>query len=283
MARNSLYGSFLNQLPPWVLGGEYGQIAGVLNARENSFENVAQNKQQTLENDFKLQDRQQAQDLENALTDIWASEQRPATLKDMYGAIANAGAETGNPLTSMDAMAKLAQLDKEAQDKKLADLKNAMSAADVLGYERLNQLFPGALTPGEAAKIMQDSQRRERSAASATGRSYIMVDPTTGAPQLVPASEFNAKANQGWRQPKGASGSDLFMQMMGQMMGIDPSQADMGGAQQPGVAPAAQQQQIVQGLQQQYGNQPQPQIQAPPGTELRYKNGQPYFVKIQGK
>lgn len=197
MARNSLYGSFLNQIPSWVTGGDYGQITSAINNREISFDNAAQERQRTLNNDMILQQQQQQQELNSALADIWASDQRPTNLRDMYGAVIDSAAQTGNPMTSIDAMAKLAALDEDAQKRKMIDLKTAIDLAPNLPYSRINELLPGALSQPEADLIRQAAQPR----ASGRAASTVEIDPLAknvvyllspdGVPVAVPRSKYN--------------------------------------------------------------------------------------------
>ena len=259
--RNSPYGSFLNQIPSWVTGGDYGDITGLLNQREASFQNLAQERQNTLNNEIALQEKQQAQNLDNTLADIWASDQRPSTLKDMYGVLVNAGADTKNPLVSIDAMSKLSALEEDAQKKKLIDLKEAVNLAPYLDYAKLNQVFPGALSPAEAAIAQQEGRRRvagQKSAEDPLNKNVVFMLDGEGTPTAIPRALYNVAIKNGYIDPDRSSPAAVAQAQAKAAAKLQP-QSDAGpgvidsvlgffGGSKPGEAEAKKQKALVDNL-----------------------------------
>lgn len=185
-------------VPNWAFGGDYGDISNMLNNRDSSYENL---KRQEIANDanaIELEAMQRRLRVNDALAGQF-QQAPPATIRDAYMQMRGAAFDAGDVGTALDIQTKLENIDKAARQQKLADLEGAAQFAPVLGYERLNELFPDALSPQEAAAIAQSRRRGVGGSGGGVSkeRTVDAIDPATGFISQVPWSQALAEQQRG--------------------------------------------------------------------------------------
>lgn len=212
MARDSIYGRLLNasKVPEWVFGGDYGDISNTLNRREMGYEQLQEqelkNEQRQMAND----EARRSNDYENALGDIFANGQKPATLRDLYTAAQQKAIETGNSGMALKLEDALREQQQKEEAKKFSDLTTASKIAEDYSYEKTKELFPWM------SKEDYNSIRAPKARAPGAPKEekmYKMVGPD-GVEEIVPQSQFNLKAKSGYK-----SGKSDIMDVIAQIAG----------------------------------------------------------------
>lgn len=244
MARSSMYGSIASMIPKWVFGGDYGDISNELNQRELSYENLDRVQLDNDQAQIDLQRKQRAQEINDMLAQQF-QEQRPASMRDAYVSAIDAAFNVGDVDTALKYQGAVEKLDELTKQQKYESLKDAASLAQMFDYDRVNEAMPGVLSPQEASRIYSESRRRGQGGSGVGGkeRSFEFVDEN-GIPRLVPASQYNAAADMGWKRAKGTNPlDDILQQMLGDAA---PDEAQSV----PGEEPARKQKALVDGIKQ---------------------------------
>jgi hypothetical protein len=189
-----MYGSVASMIPEWAFGGDYGDISNMLNNRDLSYENL---KRQEIANDanaIELEAMQRRSRINDALAGQF-QEAPPATIRDAYMQMRGAAFDAGDVGTALDIQNKLENIDKAARAQKISDLEDAAKLAPVLGYARLNEFFPGALTPQEAGAIAQ--YHRRTLGDGSKEKMLDAIDPSTGFFSQIPLSQALAAQQRG--------------------------------------------------------------------------------------
>jgi hypothetical protein len=190
--RSSLYSSAL-QIPDWVYGGEFGDLSGVMNARDISYENVAQEQQQTEENDFNLEARRRKERMRDILNER-AGQSRPATIREAYEQMINAAYESGDPVAAMELEGKKQDYEQAQLNKRRAEVTGAISLADNMDFNRIEELYPGVLTKSDYDR----NQKRKKAEGVKSSDMVVVMNTTTGAKDRIPWSEARSAQSMGW-------------------------------------------------------------------------------------
>lgn len=85
MARSSAYGNILSQIPDWVFGGEYGDIANVLNKRDAGYEQLQAQEIQNEKNNMLLEDAKRQEEMDRRMREsgLFTDGKQP-TIGEMY-------------------------------------------------------------------------------------------------------------------------------------------------------------------------------------------------------
>lgn len=185
-------------IPNWVFGGDYGDITNMLNSRDLSFENL---QQQEIANDINSVRRdaiKRRANMDEMVAEQFANEQ-PATIRDAYLQMRGAAFDAGDVESALKIQEQLDNVDEAARRQKLTNLEGASRFANVLGYDRLNEFFPDALSREEAAAIAQSRRRGVGGSGGGAGkeRTVDAIDPTTGFISQVPWSQALAEQQRG--------------------------------------------------------------------------------------
>lgn len=204
-ARTSLYTSAL-KMPEWVFGGDYGDLSKVMNQRDVSYENVAQNEQQTQLNDFKIEDQQRQERMREILNDRMGAS-RPATIRDAYQQMIDSAYEAGDPVMAMDYEAKRQAYEESKVNKRRAELAGAIGLADNLGYDRINEMYPGVLSKDDYTR----NQKRIKDGGVKSSDMVIAMNAQTGTKERIPWSEARKAQELGWEiDPSSARQEDIL-------------------------------------------------------------------------
>lgn len=178
MARSSMYGQMVQQLPKWVLGGEFGDISNLLNNREQEYEATRQAEVLNDMRDITLDREQRQADFEEELRrrDIFGgNDGQPPTLRDMYGRVRDVAQELGNYEDVIKMQEKLENLERQRQQ------------------DEINQ---------RVRESMIESRNRagSRGSGGSTGskRQYTLENPETGEKGIFLADEANRLLQEGW-------------------------------------------------------------------------------------
>lgn len=177
MARSSMYGQMVQQLPKWVLGGEFGDISNLLNNREQEYEATRQADVLNDMRDITLDREQRQADFEEELRrrDIFGgNDGQPPTLRDMYGRVRDVAQELGNYEDVIKMQEKLENLERQRQQ------------------DEINK---------RVRESMIESRNRTGTRSSGGGgskRLFTLENPETGEKGIFLADEANEKLEQGW-------------------------------------------------------------------------------------
>ena len=143
-SRTSVYTNAL-KLPDWVLGGEFGDLSKIMNSRDISYENVAQEEQLTEQNDLNLEREQRKERTREILNDRMGTT-RPTDIGQAYDEMIKAAYEAGDPMAAMEYETKRQAYENAQLAKRRSDVAGAIGLADNLGFDRVEELYPGVLT-----------------------------------------------------------------------------------------------------------------------------------------
>lgn len=204
--RQSLYGNMLKSVPEWVYGGEFGDISTLLNNRDISYENVAQEEIATDDAAMKLEDAQRQERMREILQDRTANS-RPATIRDAYQEMINAAYDAGDPMAAMEYEGKRQAYEDAQRTKRRAELTGALSVADNLSYDRLNKEYPGVLSREDYNR----NQRRVKEGGVKSGDMVVVMNTETGAKDRIPWSMAGKAQELGWEvEPSTARQQDIL-------------------------------------------------------------------------
>lgn len=232
-SRTSIYTNAL-KLPDWVMGGEFGDLSRIMNARDLGYESVAQSEQQTEKDAYALEAQRRLDDMRQALSDQYGN-RRPGTMREAYQQLIDAAYEAGDPIKAIDLQGKIDDLNESERQNRLSDLTKAGQIAQMYGPEVASQYFPEL-----SSRVLADTSNRKGRSGGSAGkeRSYEMIDDQ-GRPKLVPESEYNARSDQGWKRNKSSNPlNDMIAEML--------QGANVGGL--PGEEQVQSQKQTVEDL-----------------------------------
>ena len=205
MARSSIYGNAI--MPPkWAFGGEFGDLSQIMNQRDQSYENVAQEEIVTDSANLKLEDDQRKERMREILQENTATS-RPATIRDAYQQMIDAAYDAGDPIAAMDYETKRQAYEDSQLSKRRSELTGAITVADNLDYDRLNEYYPGVLSRDDYNK----NQKRKKAGDIKSSDMVVVMNTETGAKDRIPWS-MAAKAQQlGWEvEPSTTRQQEIF-------------------------------------------------------------------------
>jgi hypothetical protein len=194
-----MYGQMVSAVPDWVFGGEYGQVANVLTDRDQRAANLRRTELSNDIDEIAVEDKRRRNEYEKSIGDVLGgSMDTPLTLRDLYQLQRRKALETGNPDIAMQIEEKLRQQEESQAAKKFSELTTAAKLADDYSYEKTRELFPWM------TKADYDEIRRPKTKGSGEPKkekAYKMIGPN-GIEELVPESQFNARAQQGFKSKR---------------------------------------------------------------------------------
>lgn len=204
-SRTSIYTNALT-LPRWVMNGEFGDLSGMMNNRDISYENVAQEEIATDDAAMKLEDAQRQERMREILQDRTANS-RPATIRDAYQEMINAAYDAGDPIAAMEYEGKRQAYEDAQLNKRRSELTGAITVADNLDYDQLNKYYPGVLS-------REDYNRNQKRVREGDLKSSDMVEvmhTETGAKNRIPWSEAKKAQQLGWEVNPSSSRQDAIL------------------------------------------------------------------------
>lgn len=204
-SRTSIYTNALN-LPKWVMGGEFGDLSEIMNNRDISYENVAQKEIVTENANLKLEDDQRKERMREILQERTGNS-RPATIRDAYQEMINAAYDAGDPIAAMEYEGKRQAYEDAQLNKRRSELTGAIAAADNLGYDRLNEYYPGVLSKEDYIK----NQKRKQDGGIKSTDMVVVMNTETGAKDRIPWSMAPKAQQLGWEvEPSTSRQQDIL-------------------------------------------------------------------------
>jgi hypothetical protein len=182
-------------MPKWLTGGEFGDLSTLMNNRDKQYEDVAQSEQQTESNDFKLEEDRRKDRMREILNDR-VSNSKPASIRDAYEQMINAAYESGDPMAALEYEGKKQAYEQAELNKRRADMTSAVNLADNVAFDRIEELFPGALTRSDYDR----NQRRKKAESAKEEKSKILLRPD-GTPERIPERLYNEYIKNRYTDP----------------------------------------------------------------------------------
>jgi hypothetical protein len=275
MARSSPYASTLNllspnALPSWVYGDDYGSLTRTLAARDVAAMQPMIQTQTFEDNRLALEEKQRKDDYERSVAEMIGSQAEAPRLGDMYGMMADQAAKFGMVDEYAKIQSKITDLEEQARKNKLAtydDIADAYRLGNALGDPELarQRLQAAGVDYQIPDSTLKDMIKKEKGSGSVARQRNVYI-AKDGKQRLIPESDFNTYAEDGWVKAGGAAVDPLLS-----MFGVN----DSGG--EAVEAATSKQEKVVDDLAAKYG------VTVPPGHKLVERNGQPLLVKLRDR
>ena len=247
-SRTSVYTNALT-LPKWVMQGEFGDLSSIMNNRDISYENVAQEEIVTENANLKLEEDQRKERMREILQERTGNS-RPGTIRDAYQQMIDAAYDAGDPIAAMDYETKRQAYEDSRLSKRRSELTGAITVADNLDYDRLNEYYPGVLSREDYNK----NQKRKKAGDIKSSDMVEVMNTETGLKDRIPWSEARKAQELGWEvNPSSSRQQDILDQIeerRDQMENppqpgffsrmINPTVADPAPVPRPSPTPAPQ-------------------------------------------
>lgn len=222
-SRTSVYTNALN-LPKWVMGGEFGDLSGIMNNRDISYENVAQEEIVTENANLKLEEDQRKERMREILQEKTGNS-RPGTIRDAYQQMIDAAYDAGDPIAAMDYETKRQAYEDSQLSKRRSELTGAITVADNLDYDRLNEYYPGVLSREDYNK----NQKRKIAGDIKSSDMVVVMNTETGAKDRIPWSMAPKAQQLGWEvEPSASRQQDI-------LDGIEQKREELANPPSPGI------------------------------------------------
>lgn len=182
------------------MGGEFGDLANIMNQRDMDYEKLQQQEMLNDQNEITLESQRRKDRTREGLSTRLGGK-TPTSVREAYEQMIEAAYESGDPISAMEYQAKADEYDQAQVEKRRKEFSGAINLAPDAGYDRIEELYPGVLSKEDYNR----NQRRVKEGGIKSSDMVIVMNTETGAKNRIPWSMAGEAQQLGWEVEPSAS------------------------------------------------------------------------------